>query len=86
MEARDRRKYQLETLLHEIDGGKKISAAYREVCQRSADGGMVIVAPVAKASLREMIQRIVDAEFPPCESGKACPAKTPNPTTRVPRR
>jgi len=67
MDRRQKRKDELESLLHHIEGPTRIAKAYREACLEFKDGNAqrVVAEPERVAlSLREVIDRILDAEFP----------------------
>lgn len=64
LDARAKRKFQLDGLLHTIEGRAKIEEVYDAVCKHAGNDGIMQVRPADSLPLRLMIDGILAAEFP----------------------
>lgn len=63
-EKRERRRVQLESHLGTSIGQEQLIAAYRASCRPAGSNGVMSANPATDARLRDMIEAILEAEFP----------------------
>jgi len=64
-EQRERRKVQIESLLGTPLGRERLVEFYQTKCRPKGSNGVMATNPMTDARLRDMIEAILEAEFPP---------------------